>query len=245
MKRKYSKLNWYWTSLPSCKPSDLSCGAAVYIHKFVKQVNDIRIHELHHRNLTSTCWHRHWRSLQTKGPGSKHSALCLHPWPPLVVLGCHGDGGPFGTSGWSLGPSFFLKRGKCRKVMIRRRNTRGGWNKRVKSWKMTEWDMKVSLIKLNGRRQVCMYRIGPDAASSSFITSLTVCTKLNVPQQEIRQRLPTVLCIPRIERSEKEHGPGRFLLSFLSRTCLCTWEMQLKPFLLFLCQLVTWQTFAC
>lgn len=53
---------------------------------------------------TSTCGPQGLRTQRTRDPESRHIEQCLPHVLPPEVQGCHGDGGPSGTSGWNLGP---------------------------------------------------------------------------------------------------------------------------------------------
>lgn len=82
-------------------------------------------------------------------PGSKHSALCPPPGPPPVMLGCHGDGGPSGTSGWNLGPSY-SERGDWQLRKKRRRRRITEFVKAIGGvLEMTEWWWDASFMEMN------------------------------------------------------------------------------------------------
>lgn len=100
---------------------------------FKQQLNSpTNKHKNNNKNhLTATCWPRRWRILRTTGPGSKHSALCPPLGPPPWVPGCHGDGGPSGTSGWNLGP-FYSARRKWRRANVEVESTECWWNASLK-----------------------------------------------------------------------------------------------------------------
>lgn len=125
--------------------------------------------------LTATCWPRRWMSLRTMGPGSKHSAPCLPLWPPRAAPGCRGDGGPSGTSGWNLGPSFSEKGGKWRSE---RSNQKVGQSrKRQKT--------------MNGEDGSICTEQNVTLAAHCFCTSVTTSTKLTVSQRETQEQHPS------------------------------------------------------